>query len=300
MTAAAVLAANFFDQNFSSILNGVALGMLIFILAIGLSLIFGLLDVLNLAHGSLYLLGTYLGYALVEHHGVPFIAAAGISIVFGMALGLVLALAVWPIRDRGHLDQVLLTLGLFFIAADLVTIIWGRDFHTITPPGFLLQSKQILGHYYPSYRLAVIVVGLVIALVTYLVFERTQLGAILRAAVEDRAMVGALGYNVNAVMLWVLLAGSALATFAGVIGGPIEQVTPGVGNDVLLLALIVVVVGGLGSIPGAFVASLIIGQAESLGVALGQQYGLPQAAPFALFGAMALILIVRPAGLFGK
>jgi branched-subunit amino acid ABC-type transport system permease component len=113
-------------------------------------------------------------------------------------------------------------------------------------------------------------------------------------------MVGALGYNVNAVMLWVLLAGAALATFAGVIGGPIEQVTPGVGNDVLLLALIVVVVGGLGSIPGAFVASLIIGQAESLGVALGQQYGLPQAAPFALFGAMALILIARPAGLFGK
>jgi branched-subunit amino acid ABC-type transport system permease component len=296
----ALVAANFFDQNFSSILNGVALGMLIFILAIGLSLIFGLLDVLNLAHGSLYLLGTYLGYSLVEHHGVPFIAAAAISIVFGMGLGFVLALAVWPIRDRGHLDQVLLTLGLFFIVADLVTIIWGRDFHTITPPGFLLQSKQILGHYYPSYRLAVIVIGLVIALVTYLVFERTQLGAILRAAVEDRAMVGALGYNVNAVMLWVLLAGAALATFAGVIGGPIEQVTPGVGNDVLLLALIVVVVGGLGSIPGAFVASLIIGQAESLGVALGQQYGLPQAAPFALFGAMALILIARPAGLFGK
>jgi branched-chain amino acid transport system permease protein len=295
-----LLAANFFDQNFTSILNGIALGMLIFVLAIGLSLIFGMLDVLNLAHGSLYLLGSYLGYELVEKHGVPFVLAAAISIGFGVALGLVLGAFLRPIRGRGHLDQVLLTLGLFFIVADVVTIIWGRDFHTITPPGFLLQSKQIFGHYYPSYRLAVIVVGLVIALVTYLVFERTQLGAILRAAVEDRAMVGALGYNVNAVMLWVLLAGAALATFAGVIGGPIEQVTPGVGNDVLLLALIVVVVGGLGSIPGAFVASLIIGQAESLGVALGQQYGLPQAAPFALFGAMALILIARPAGLFGK
>ena len=191
-------------------------------------------------------------------------------------------------------------LGLFFIVEDLVTIIWGRDFHTITPPGFLLQSKQILGHYYPSYRLAVIVVGLVIALVTYVVFERTQLGAILRAAVEDRSMVAALGHDVTAVMLWVLLAGAGLATFAGVIGGPIEQVTPGVGNDVLLLALIVVVVGGLGSISGAFVASLIIGQAQSLGVSLGQQHGLPQAAPFALFAAMALILIARPQGLFGK
>jgi branched-chain amino acid transport system permease protein len=221
-------------------------------------------------------------------------------VLAGMALGLVLAAALVPIRDRGHLDQVLLTLGLFFVAEDLVTIIWGRDFHTITPPHFLLQSKVIFGHYYPSYRLAVIVVGVVIALGAYLVFERTQLGAILRAAVEDRSMVAALGHNVNLIMLSVLLAGAALATFAGVIGGPIEQVTPGVGNDVLVLALIVVVVGGLGSIAGAFVASLIIGQVQSLGVALGQQHGLPQAAPFALFAAMALILIARPQGLFGK
>jgi len=297
---AGLLATNFFDQNFSSILNGVALGMLIFILAIGLSLIFGMLDVLNLAHGSLYLLGTYLGYQLVENEGLPFIAAAAIAIVFGIALGLVLAAALIPIRDRGHLDQVLLTLGLFFIVADLVTILWGRDFHTITPPGFLLQSKVIFGHYYPSYRLGVIVVGAAIAIVTYLVFERTQLGAILRAAIEDHDMVAALGHNVSLVRLSVLLAGASLAAFAGVIGGPIEQVTPGVGNDVLLLALIVVVVGGLGSIPGAFVASLIIGEVESLGVSLGQQHGLPQAAPFALFGAMALILIVRPEGLFGR
>ena len=158
---------------------------------------------------------------------------------------------------------------------------------------------MIFGHYYPAYRLAVIVLGVVIAIATYVVFERTQLGAILRAAVEDRAMVGALGHNVNLVTLSVLLAGSALATFAGIIGGPIEQVTPGVGDDVLLLALIVVVVGGLGSIAGAFVASLIIGQAQSLGVALGQQHGFPQAAPFVLFGTMALILIVRPRGCSG-
>ncbi len=295
-----LVAANFFDQNFSSILNGVALGMLIFVLAIGLSLIFGMLDVINLAHGSLYLLGTYLGYQLVEHQGLPFILAAIIALVFGIGLGIILAAALHPIRDRGHLDQVLLTLGLFFITSDLVTIIWGREFHTITPPGFLIESKVIFGHYYPAYRLAVIVVGLVIAIVTYVVFERTQLGAILRAAVEDRAMVAALGYNIRIITLSVLLAGSALATFAGVIGGPIQQVTPGVGDEVLLLALIVVVVGGLGSIAGAFVASLIIGQAQSLGVALGQQHGFPQAAPFLLFGTMAIILIVRPQGLFGR
>jgi branched-chain amino acid transport system permease protein len=295
-----LLGANFFDQNFSSIVNGVALGMLIFVVAIGLSLIFGLLDILNLAHGSLYLLGTYFGYQLVENWHLAFIPAALLALVFGVALGLVLAAFLRPIRDRGHLDQVLLTLGLFFITEDLVTIIWGHDFHSITPPGFLLQSKVIFGHYYPSYRLAVIVVGVVIAAVAYVVFERTQLGAILRAAVEDRDMVAALGHNVNMIMLSVLLAGTALASFAGVIGGPIEQVTPGIGNDVLLLALIVVVIGGLGSIAGVFVASLLIGEVQSLGVSLGQQHGLPQAAPFALFGAMALILIVRPAGLLGR
>jgi branched-chain amino acid transport system permease protein len=142
-------------------------------------------------------------------------------------------------------------------------------------------------------------VGVAIALAAYLIFERTQLGAVLRAAVEDRAMVAALGHNVGMITASVLVAGAALAAFAGIVGGPIEQVTPGIGDDVLLLALIVVVVGGLGSIPGAFVASLIIGEVESLGVSLGQQHGLPQAAPFALFGAMALILIVRPAGIFG-
>ena len=118
-----LLAANFFDQNFTSILNGVALGMLIFVLAIGLSLIFGMLDVLNLAHGSLYLLGSYMGYELVENQGVPFVLAAAISIAFGVALGLILGAFLRPIRGRGHLDQVLLTLGLFFIVADLVTII---------------------------------------------------------------------------------------------------------------------------------------------------------------------------------
>ena len=211
----AFFVTDFFDQNFSSIVNGLALGMLIFILAIGLSLIFGLLDVLNLAHGSLYLLGTYLGYELVEQQGLPFILAAAIAVVFGIGVGLVLAGCLRPIRGRGHLDQVLLTLGLFFVVADVVTIVWGREFHTITPPGFLLESQVIFGHFYPSYRLAVIVVGVVIAVVAYLVFERTQLGAVLRAAIEDRAMVAALGHNVNAVMLSVLARGGGPGDLRG-------------------------------------------------------------------------------------
>jgi branched-subunit amino acid ABC-type transport system permease component len=286
---------SFINDNFSSILNGVALGMLIFILAVGLSLIFGLLDVLNLAHGSLYLLGTYLGYQLVEREGVPFLPALLISIPFGIVLGLVLHGFMRPIRGRGHLDQVLLTLGLVFIVGDLISIIWGTEAYSITPPHFLLQSVVLAGHYYPPYRLAVMGVGVVLAIALYLVFERTQLGAILRASVEDAAMVGALGINVRRVRLAVLVAGAALATAAGVIGGPILAVYPGLGDYVLLLALIVVVIGGLGSIPGAFVGALVMGEVQSLGVAL-----IPQIASFALFGAMAVILVVRPTGLFGR
>ena len=286
---------DFFSDHFTSILNGFAVGMLLFVLAAGLSLIFGLLDVLNLAHGALYLLGTYVGYQLVVREGADFFVAALIALGFGLLLGAVLNGFLWPIRRRGHLDQVLLTLGLFFMVADLVTIIWSTEFYSIPPPGFLERSVSIFGDDYPLYRLAVMGLGVVLAVLIYVVFERTQLGAILRAAVEDRAMVDALGINVGRVMLAVLALGSALATFAGVIGGPIFNVDPGVGSYVLILALIVVVIGGLGSIAGAFVGAIIIGEAQSLGGAL-----IPDVAPFAIFGAMALVLVVRPTGIFGR
>jgi branched-chain amino acid transport system permease protein len=286
---------DFFNDNFTSILNGFAVGMLLFVLAAGLSLIFGLLDVLNLAHGALYLLGTYVGYQLVVREGADFFAAAGIALAFGLLLGVVLNGFLWPIRRRGHLDQVLLTLGLFFIVADLVTIIWSTEFYSLPPPGFLDRSVSIFGDQYPLYRLAVMGLGVILAALIYIVFERTQLGAILRAAVEDRAMVDALGVNIGLVMLTVLALGSALATFAGVIGGPIFNVDPGVGSYVLILALIVVVIGGLGSISGAFVGAIIIGEAQSLGGAL-----IPDVASFAIFGAMALVLVVRPTGIFGR
>jgi branched-chain amino acid transport system permease protein len=292
MTASIV---TFVDQHFSSILNGFALGMLLFILAVGLSLIFGLLDVLNLAHGSLYLLGTYVGFQLVEREGFGFIPAALVVACLGVFLGIVLNAFLRPIRGRGHLDQVLLTLGLVFIVGDLVAIIWGTESYGITPPAFLEASTPIFGHYFPKYRLAVMVVGVVLFLVVYFVFERTQLGAVLRAAVEDPAMVGALGINVRRVMLAVLLLGCALATFAGIVGGPINYVTPGVGDYVLILALIVVVIGGLGSIVGAFVGAIIIGEVQDLGADL-----MPQTASFALFGAMAVVLVIRPTGLFGR
>jgi branched-subunit amino acid ABC-type transport system permease component len=290
-----VIASSFFDQHFTSILNGLALGMLIFVLAVGLSLIFGLLDVLNLAHGAVYLLGSYLGLQLVEREGVPFVPAALIAVVFGVALGLILNAFLYPIRGRGHLDQVLLTLGLFFVATDIITILWGVDSFTIETPAFLERSVDVLGHVYPLYRLGVMGIGVVLFAILYAIFERTQLGAILRAAVEDPAMVGALGVNVRRVRLLVLVAGCALATFAGVVGAPILTVSVGVANEVLLYALIVVVIGGLGSILGAFVGSIILGEVQSLGVDL-----IPDIAPFAVFAVMALVLVLRPEGLFGR
>jgi branched-chain amino acid transport system permease protein len=281
------------DANLISILNGVARGLLLFTMAVGLSLIFGLADVLNLAHGAVFLLGAYMAFQFAGD-GTGFVVAVLAAVVLGVLLGGGLTAALRPISGRGHLDQALLTLGIAFVLSDIASIVWGNDFRSVPPPAFLRGSTNIVGHAYPTYRLAVIVVGLAIAGAVYALFERTRLGAVVRAAVEDRAMVSALGINVGRVLVAVFAIGSALAAFGGVIGGPVLAVNPGLDWEVLILALIVVVIGGLGSIKGAFAGALLIGQVQSLGVAL-----VPQFAAFLLFGAMAVVLLVRPEGLFG-
>lgn len=281
------------DANLISILNGVARGLLLFTMAVGLSLIFGLADVLNLAHGAVFLLGAYMAFQFAGD-GTGFVVAVLAAVVLGVLLGGGLTAALRPISGRGHLDQALLTLGIAFVLSDIASFVWGNDFRSVPPPAFLRGSTNIVGHAYPTYRLAVIVVGLAIAGAVYALFERTQLGAVVRAAVEDRAMVSALGINVGRVLVAVFAIGSALAAFGGVIGGPVLAVNPGLDWEVLILALIVVVIGGLGSIKGAFAGALLIGQVQSLGVAL-----VPQLAAFLLFGAMAVVLLVRPEGLFG-
>jgi branched-chain amino acid transport system permease protein len=282
-----------FDENLVSVLNGFAIGLLLFTMAVGLSLIFGLMDVLNLAHGAIYLLGSYIAFQFARD-GEAFGLALVIALGVGLLLGGGLAAAVRPIAGRGHLDQALLTLGIAFVLSDAAAAIWGSDFRSVSSPAFLQGGISVLGSSYPVYRLAVIVVGIVIAASVYLVFERTRLGAIVRAAVEDRDMVSALGIDVTRVMASVLTAGVALAAFGGVIGAPILNVSPGLDWEVLILALIVVVIGGLGSVRGALVGALLIGQVQSLGIAL-----FPQLASFALFGAMALVLLFRPEGLMG-
>jgi len=208
--------------------------------------------------------------------------------------GGVLSTMTEPLARRPHLDQALLTLGVALVVAELLAISYGNDVLRVNAPPGLDESVQVFGRTYPAYRLALIGVGLMIAIAVYAVVERTTIGALVRASVADRDMVSALGVDNRKVKLAVLGAGSALAAVAGVLGGPIYGAAPGLDETVLILALVVVVIGGLGSIKGAFIGALVIGQVESLGRAL-----VPDLASFMLFGALALVLIVRPRGLFG-
>lgn len=279
-----------------SILNGFAIGFLLFVLAVGLSLVFGTMDVLNLAHGALFLAGAYVASLLSGD--VPswggFLGALGLAAALGLVAGGVLAVLTEPLRRRSHLDQALLTLGIAFVVAELLIIWFGDDPLRVLPPPGLDGSTQLLGATYPTYRLALIGVGAALAVAVYLVAERTRIGALVRATVADRDMVAALGVDHRLVTAAVFAVGAMLATVAGVLGGPIYGANVGLDVVVLILALIVVVIGGLGSVPGALVASLVIGQVESLGRAL-----LPELSSFILFGALALVLVLRPRGLFG-
>jgi branched-subunit amino acid ABC-type transport system permease component len=280
------------SDNLVSILNGVALGCLLFALAVGLSLVFGILDVLNLAHGSLFLAGAYAAWRLAgDGSAGGFLMAIILAAAIGGAGGLALTAATRPLAGRGHLDQALLTLGITLVVTELVQTWFGHDPHGVLPP---LSGSVNLGGGYPSYRLALIGVGLIVALAVDWAVERTKVGALARATVCDPDMVAALGVNTRLVRTGAFAVGGALAAVAGVLGAPLLGANPHLDTQVLLLALVVIVIGGLGSVRGALLGALLIGQVQSLGVALA-----PRQAPFLLFGAMALVLVVRPAGLLG-
>lgn len=285
-----------FTDNFVSILNGLAIGSLLFILAVGLSLVFGMMDVLNLGHGALYLIGAYVGYQFAGDVSSwsGFLTALAVAAAFGLIAGAVLSVATEPLIGRGHLDQALLTLGVALVIAEVISIIFGDDVQRVVAPPGLNESVQVFGNTYPAYRLALIGVGAVLAIVVFLVIEKTSLGALIRASVSDRGMVSAIGVDNRKVKAGVFAFGSMLAAVAGVLGGPVYGARTGLDETVLLLALVVIVIGGLGSVKGALVGALVIGQVESLGRALFEEQ-----AAFLLFGALALVLIVRPRGLFG-
>lgn len=284
---------SWFSDNAVSMINGLALGSLLFAIAVGLSLIFGLVQTLNLAHGSLFALGAYAGYTFTSHDIAGGFALAA---VVGAAIGGVGALVLWVATRRlhDHLDQALLTLGLAFIVSDLISSTWGDDVHSVEPPSGLAGSIDIAGTGYPVYRIALIGAGIALAVAVYLVFERTKLGALVRAAVADSQMLAALGVRTRRIVVSVFVLGGALAALSGVLAGPVLGAYPGEDSNVLILTLTVVVIGGLGSIPGAFVGAIVIGELQTLGVAL-----LPQFASVLIFAAMAAVLAVRPQGLLG-
>lgn len=268
--------------------NGVAYGLLLFTVAAGLTVAFGAGGVLNLAHGAFYAVGAYLAAVLTDGTWsallVAVLAGAGAGTVAGGLLGV----AVAPLRSRGHLAQALLTFGVALVLGTLLVIGFGADNLRPAVPAALDRPVDLLGRAYPGYRLGFIVVAAVLAVAGWLLLARTRAGARLRAMVDDPAMLSACGTDPRTVLTVVLATGGGLAGLAGVIGAPIIGAGPGTGDQVLLLSLIIVVVGGLGSVGGAFLAAVAVGQVHSLGVVL-----FPELAPYLLFAAMAVALVWR-------
>ncbi|MCL5266149.1 MAG: branched-chain amino acid ABC transporter permease [Chloroflexi bacterium] len=276
-------------------LNGMAYSLLLFLLAMGLSLIFGMMDVMNLAHGSLYMIGAYVGLFFLGWTGQFWIAVVLVPIAVGI-IGIIMeASLLRPLYRRGHLDQVLLTFGLSFVFMDMVKWIWGADIRSLPAPPGLAKSAIIFGRSFPEYRLFVIVIGLILALALWAFLERTRLGAVIRAGVADKEMVSGLGINITLVFTLVFGLGAALAGLSGIIAGPVLGLYPGMDFETLIITLIVVVVGGLGTLKGSFWGAILIGQAQTFGKVL-----VPDFALLIVFVIMAIVLLARPSGLFGK
>jgi len=280
---------------FAQALNGLAYGVLLFLLSVGLTLIFGMLDIVNLAHGSYYMLGAYAGVTVLMMTDSFWLALVVAPVAVGLVGAVVERLCLRPLYRRGPLDQVLLTFGLIYLFEDLVKWIWGGRVRSIPAPALLTTSVNVLGATVPSYRVFVIVFGLAVAVALWLLVEKTRLGAVIRAAVFDSEMAAGMGIPIDRVSTGVFAFGAGLAGLSGVIAGPIQSAAPSIGATILIPALIVVVVGGLGSLKGSLVGSLIIGQAETFGKAW-----LPGASMLMIYAVMALVLTLRPQGLFGR
>jgi branched-chain amino acid transport system permease protein len=276
------------------LLNGLTFAALLFLVSSGFTLIFGLMRIVNLAQGSLYLLGGYIGLSVIRATGSFWLALPAAALAIG-ALGLLVERGLLR-RVRGRpMSEILLTVGLSFIAADLALAVWGGDPITLDVPGVIDGRTEILGVTYPVYRLCVVALGLAVAAGLWLLLERTRIGAMVRAGVDDREMAEALGINVKLVFTGVFALGALLAGLAGVVGGAYLSLFPGADTQILTYALVVVVVGGMGSLRGAVLGALLVGLIYIFGQALA-----PSLAYFVLFAPMALVLIVRPQGLFGR
>jgi branched-chain amino acid transport system permease protein len=278
------------------ILNGVQYGLLLFLVASGLTLVFGIMGVINLAHGSFYMMGAYLAFSLMELVGNLWLAIL-LGIPLSIAIGLALeALLFRRLYRRDHLDQVLLTYGLILIMEEVRSLLAGDDVHGIEVPKLLDFSIRLTDTLaYPVYRLVMSGICLGVAALMALVIQRTRLGMTIRAGADNREMVQLLGIDIGLVYRMVFAAGVALAALAGMIAAPVASVYPGMGNQILIISFVVVVIGGIGSIKGAFLGSLLIGLADTFGQVLA-----PEIAGVTVYMLMAAVLLWRPAGLFGR
>ena len=278
------------------LLNGLQYGLLLFLVASGLTLIFGIMGIINLAHGSFYMLGAYLAWSLAGLTGslvAAILVAVPLTVVFGMALEWLL---IRRLYERDHLFQVLLTYGLILVFEEMRSILWGDDVHGVPVPALLNASIPLTENLsYPVYRLFISAVCLLLALGLYLLIQKTRLGMMIRAGASNRDMVQSLGINIKFIYTLVFAIGVALAAFAGMINAPLSSVFPNMGGQVLIICFVVVVIGGIGSVKGAMVAPLMIGLADTFGQVL-----LPEVAGMIVYLLMAIVLVWRPAGLFGR
>jgi branched-chain amino acid transport system permease protein len=276
------------------IMNGLTFAALLFVVASGFTLIFGLLRIVNLAHGALYLFGGYIGFTISKLTGSFLIGGIGAMLCVAI-MGLLL--------DQGHLRfvrgfelrQVMLTLGVAFVLNDLALVIWGGDTFTVATPEWL-QGAVVMGSlFYPKFRIFVLAVGILVFIALWLLINKTRLGALIRAGVDDLEMVEACGIDIRRVFLITFMLGSALAGLGGMLGGTFLALYPSADAEILVFSLAVVIIGGRGSLVGAAIGSLLIGLLNTFG-----QVWFPQLAYFVIFGPMAVLLAFRPLGLFGK
>ena len=287
------------------LLNAVQYGLLLFLVASGLTLIFGIMGIINLAHGSFYMIGAYLAWSLSGRLD-NFWAAIALGIVLSVLLGMLLEwLLIRHLYRRDHLYQVLLTYGLILIFEELRSIIWGDDVHGVPIPDALSASVPLTDTLeYPVYRLWMSGVCVVLAVLMYWLIQHTRLGMMIRAGASNRDMTQSLGINIQLLYRLVFALGVALAAFAGMIAAPVSSVFPGMGGQVLIICFVVVVIGGIGSVKGALVAALLIGLVDTFGKVLEIDIGgfrvLPELAGMSVYLLMAIVLLWRPEGLFGK
>jgi branched-chain amino acid transport system permease protein len=285
------------------LLNGLQFGMMLYLMAVGLTLTLGIMNLINLAHGSLYMMGAYFAVTLMAATDSFLIAIPG-ALLGAVALGIVVEIvALRRLYDRGHLDQVLATFGLILFFNELARVVWGNEPWPMPTPGWLQGQIEIFPEvFYPVYRLAITAVAVAAALLLYVVVHYTRVGMRIRAGASNRQMIGALGVNIKLLYTLVFGVGAALAALASIMTAPILTVQVGVGEPILVLAFVIIVIGGIGSIRGSLIAALMIGVVDTFGrfllpLLLGNTAGSALAS-MAIYVLMALVLVLRPGGLF--